>query len=86
MIFGLQFVDRSFGPVLPLYVEQAGVTHANVPIVAGALFSIMALTGALGHHFCGKLLRRFASRWVIAGGAAVAAAGCGLFGLTANTW
>ena len=25
VIFGLQFVDRSFGPVLPLYVEQVGV-------------------------------------------------------------
>ena len=86
VIFGLQFVDRSFGPVLPLYVEQVGVTHARVPIVAGALFSIMALTGALGHHFCGTLLRRHASRVVIAGGAAVAAAGAGLFGLSGNFW
>ncbi len=59
VIFGLQFVDRSFGPVLPLYVEQVGVTHANVAIVSGTLFSIMAFTGALGHHFCGKLLRRY---------------------------
>jgi len=98
VIFGLQFVDRSFGPVLPLYVEQVGVTHGNVPIVSGALFSIMAFTGALGHHFCGKLLRvsggtgsgpsrtGYASRTVIAGGAAVAAAGAGLFGLSGNLW
>ena len=86
VIFGLQFVDRSFGPVLPLYVEQVGVAHARVPIVAGALFSIMAFTGALGHHFCGKLLRHYASRFVIAGGAAVAAAGAGLFGLSGNFW
>ena len=42
VIFGLQFVDRSFGPVLPLYVEQVGVAHARVPLVAGMLFSIMA--------------------------------------------
>src|SRR5437763_8787544 len=86
VIFGLQFVDRSFGPVLPLYVEQVGVTHANVPIVSGLLFSIMALTGALGHHFCGKLLRRHSGRAVIAGGAAVAAAGAGLFGLSGLVW
>ena len=86
VIFGLQFVDRSFGPVLPLYVEQAGVTHANVAIVSGALFSIMAFTGALGHHFCGKLLRLYASRLVIAGGGAVAAAGAGIFGLSGNVW
>ena len=46
----------------------------------------MAFTGALGHHFCGKLLRRYTSRVVIAGGAAVAAAGAGLFGLSGNVW
>jgi DHA1 family multidrug resistance protein-like MFS transporter len=86
VIFGLQFVDRSFGPVLPLYVEQVGVSHARVPIVAGTLFSIMALTGALGHHFCGKLLRHYTSRVVIAGGAAVAAAGAGLFGASGHFW
>ena len=86
VIFGLQFVDRSFGPVLPLYVEQVGITHARVPLVAGTLFSIMAFTGALGHHFCGKLLRRYTSRFVIAGGAGVAAAGAGMFAVSGNVW
>jgi len=86
VIFALQFVDRSFGPVLPLYVEQVGVTHERVAIVAGVLFSIMAGAGALGHHFCGRLLRRFTSRVVISGAAAVAALGCGLFGLSGQVW
>jgi MFS transporter, DHA1 family, multidrug resistance protein len=86
VIFGLQFVDRSFGPVLPLWVEQSGVAHARVPLVSGVLFSIMALTGALGHHFCGKLLRRHRSRVVIGGGAAVAALGCGLIGVSGDFW
>jgi MFS transporter, DHA1 family, multidrug resistance protein len=79
VIFGLQFVDRSFGPVLPLYVAQVRPSHGRVAIVSGVLFSIMACTGALGHHFCGKLMRRYDTRVVIAGGAAVAAAGCLLF-------
>jgi len=86
VIFGLQFVDRSFGPVLPLWIEQVGITHARVPLVAGTLFSIMAFTGALGHHFCGKLLRRYVSRFVIAGGAGVAAAGAGMFAVSGNVW
>lgn len=86
VIFGLQFVDRSFGPVLPLYVEQAGVARDTVALVSGTLFSIMAFTGALGHHFCGRLLRRHRSRMVIAGGAAVAAAGAGLFGVSGSVW
>jgi MFS family permease len=86
VIFGLQFVDRSFGPVLPLYVEQSGRSHAQVAIVSGVLFSIMAFTGALGHHFCGRLLKRFPMRVVIAGGAAMAAAGSALVGATGNPW
>ena len=84
VIFGLQFVDRSFGPLLPLYVEQAGRSHAEVAIVSGVLFSIMACSGALGHHFCGRLLTRFSMRFVIAAGAAVAAAGSGLLSLSGN--
>ncbi len=86
VIFGLQFVDRSFGPVLPLYVEQAGRSHAQVAMVSGVLFSIMACTGALGHHFCGRLVKRLPMRVVIAGGAAVAAAGSALFGVSGNVF
>jgi DHA1 family multidrug resistance protein-like MFS transporter len=86
VIFGLQFVDRSFGPVLPLWVEEVGVAHARVPLVSGVLFSIMAFTGALGHHFCAKLLKHYTSRVVIAGGAACAAGGCGLLSVSGNFW
>ena len=86
MIFGLQFVDRSFGPVLPLWVEQVGVPRGRVALLSGVLFSIMALTGAVGHHFCGKLLRRYSTRLVIAGGAACASAGCGVLGVSGNLW
>src|SRR5258708_24702693 len=86
VIFGLQLVDRSFGPTLPLYVEQMGMSHASVAIASGVLFSIMACTGALGHHFCGRLLRRFPMRVVIAGAAIIAALGSGLLGLSGNMW
>ena len=86
VIFSLQFVDRSLGPVLPLYVAQVGVAGSRVAIVSGVLFSIMAATGALGHHICGKLLRRYATRTVIASGAAAAAIGGGLLGATGNLW
>lgn len=86
VIFGLQFVDRSFGPVLPLYIQQLGYPDSKVAFVSGMLFSIMACTGALGHHFCGRLLRRFPSRFVIVCSAVLASAGCGLLGASANVW
>jgi MFS transporter, DHA1 family, multidrug resistance protein len=86
VIFGLQFVDRSFGPVLPLYVEQSAVPRSRVAVVSGILFSIMAGTGALGHHFCGRLMRRFATRSVIVGSAAAAAIGAALIGASHDVW
>ena len=86
VIFGLQFVDRSFGPILPLYVEHVGVSSGRVAIVSGVLFSIMACTGALGHHFCGRLMRRYPTRLVIVGGATAAAIGCALLSASGLTW
>jgi len=71
--------------VLPLYVAQF-VGDSRVAIVSGILFSIMAATGALGHHICGRLLRRHSTRSVIAAGAAAAGAGAGLLGATGNLW
>jgi DHA1 family multidrug resistance protein-like MFS transporter len=86
VIFVLQFVDRSYGPILPLFIEQVGVAHDRVAIMSGVLFSIMAGTGALGHHICGRLLQRFTARLVIAGAAGAAAVGSALLGATGNLW
>ena len=89
VIFGFHFVDRSMGPILPLYLEQLGVGPARVEVAAGLLFSTSALSGAIGHHVSGRLLARFSPRVVIsmsaglsAGGAIVLAAG-GPFGFLA---
>jgi len=85
VIFGLQFVDRSFGPILPLYIEQIGVAHERIAIVSGVLFSIMAATGALGHHLCGKLLTRYSTRAVITSAAIVGAVASLLF-VSTHVW
>ena len=66
VIFGLQFVDRSFGPVLPLYVGQLGTAPGSIPFVSGVLFSIAAGAGAIGHHFCAKMLQRRSATRLIA--------------------
>ena len=56
IIFGLQTVDRSFSPILPLYVQALGVAPDRVATVAGILFSIAAVFAALGHHLAGHVL------------------------------
>src|SRR5262249_45431226 len=50
VIFAFQFVDRSFGPVLPLFVGALGTPDARIAFVSGLLFSIAAGRGALGPH------------------------------------
>ncbi len=75
VVFGLQFVDRSFGPVLPLYVAELGASMDAIPILSGILFSISAGAGAIGNHLARGLLTRATSRAVIAGSAAVASMG-----------
>lgn len=75
VVFGLHFVDRTFGPILPLYVAQFGLSAEHVPLVAGLVFSGTAGAGALGNQLCGVLLPRLTPRTLIAGSASAAAAG-----------
>lgn len=75
VIFGFQFVDRSFGPVLPLYVGELGTASARIPLVSGLLFSIAAGAGAIGHHYCARLLRRRTATQLIAVASSAAALG-----------
>ena len=57
VIFTLQTVDRSFSPILPLFVEQLGVPTDRVATVAGLLFSLIAVCAALGHRCAGASWR-----------------------------
>jgi MFS family permease len=86
VIFGLQLVDRSFGPVLPLYVGNLGFTGEEVPVVSGVLFSVLAFSAALGNQLAGSLLKRVSARGSIAAAALVGAAGLGLFALRPPLW
>jgi DHA1 family multidrug resistance protein-like MFS transporter len=85
VIFGLQFVDRSFGPVLPLYVEQR-FPPESVPIVSGVLFSVLAFAAAAGNQVAGRLLRTMTARAVIASASLVGAAGLAVFALQPPLW
>jgi len=79
VIFVLQFVDRSFGPILPLYVGQLGTPASQIPLISGILFSIAAGAGAIGHHYCAALLRRYTPAQLIAAASSAAGVGAGLY-------
>jgi MFS family permease len=86
VLFGLQLVDRSFGPVLPLHLGELGFSSGEVPVVAGILFSVLAFTTALGNQLSSRLLKRHSPRVVIAWTVLVAAAALTVFLLSAALW
>jgi MFS transporter, DHA1 family, multidrug resistance protein len=79
VVFGLTFVDRSLGPVLPLYIAELGTPMHDVPLISGIVFSISAGAGAVGNHLCRAFLARTSTRAVIAAAAGTGAAGTLLY-------
>lgn len=75
MTFSLQMVDRSFGPVLPLYLREIGTPLSQVPVVAGLVFTVAAGAAAVGNYGCGWLMRRVDPSRLVMWAAALSALG-----------
>ncbi len=86
VILTMQIVDRSFGPILPLYVEQIGMPASRVSLVAGVLFSLSALSAAVGHRLADRLLQKWSGRVLIATAAFAAALAIALIGAVPSVW
>jgi DHA1 family multidrug resistance protein-like MFS transporter len=86
VIFGLQTVDRSFGPVLPLFVQQVGIEPARVAFVAGVLFSLGAISAAVGSQLGPRLLKRHSARTVLVAGTLTAATALATIVLAPSVW
>jgi MFS family permease len=86
VIFGLTTVDRSFGPVLPLFVAQIGVEVGRIPIVSGVLFSLGAVSAAFGSQLAPRLLNRRSPKSVIVFGTLTAALALAAIVVAPNLW
>lgn len=72
VLFLAQFVDRSFGPVLPLYVAALGTPPERVASYAGLIISLAAvgtgISASLLGHLAGRLpVRRLLLLTLVAG-------------------
>jgi MFS family permease len=86
VIMCLQLVDRSFGPILPLYVETLGFPSSQVAFVSGVLFSIAAFFAALGHHIADPLMLRWPTRALVAWSALATAAALTVLVFVPSVW
>jgi DHA1 family multidrug resistance protein-like MFS transporter len=86
VIFSLQVVDRSFGPVLLLHVAELGYATRDAAVLVGVLFSALAVCAAGGNQLAAALLKRSTTRAVIAGSLLVAAGALALFAVVQSAW
>jgi DHA1 family multidrug resistance protein-like MFS transporter len=78
-VFGLQLVDRSFGPILPLYLGEIGAPTARIPVWSGVLFTVTAGVAAVGNHLTSRLMDRTRVSAVVPLACAIAAMGAAVF-------
>ncbi len=86
VIFGLQVVDRSLGPVLQLHVTELGYSLRDSTVIVGVLFSVLAVSAACGNQLAARLLKRATTRAVIAGSILSAAGALAVFALVESVW
>ena len=86
VIFGLQLVDKSFGPVLLLYLSQLGYDTDQAAVLAGLMFSVLAVSGAAGNQLAAALLKRMTARAVIDAAVLTAAGALAVFALRGEVW
>ncbi len=84
IIVALQFIDRSFGPLLPLYIATLGAPLARVGTITGLVMMVGALAGSFAAGYAGRLSARRAPRPLLLGALAVGALCCLLIALAGH--
>ena len=59
--------DRTFGPIIPLFLEELGTPVSRLAIVSGGLISAAAFGEAFSAWLSGKLATRFSLQRLIVG-------------------
>jgi MFS family permease len=67
ILFFVNMADRTFGPVIPLFLEQLGTPTTRVVAVSGLVISVAAAGEAMSAWLAGKLASRFRLRRLIMG-------------------
>jgi DHA1 family multidrug resistance protein-like MFS transporter len=72
IMFSVNFVERSFGPIIPLYVLRLGTSMENAAKVSGLIVSLGLLAEAVSATIMGNRLRKVPARrlllWRLTGG------------------
>jgi len=81
VVFSLQLVDRSFGPILPLYLLEVGEPATRVSFLTGVIFTVAAAAAAVGNQMTAWCLTRWTVGRLVIASSIVAAVAAVVFGL-----
>jgi DHA1 family multidrug resistance protein-like MFS transporter len=74
ILFLVNFVGRSFTPILPLHLQSLGVAPARLAFATGALISAYSVAAAVSASVLGRASRRWAPRALLVGSLVAGAA------------
>jgi MFS transporter, DHA1 family, multidrug resistance protein len=74
VLFLVNFVGRSFTPILPMHLQQLAVPAASLGLATGVLISLYSVAAAVSATVLGKATRRFPPRALLAASLAAGAA------------
>ncbi len=66
-MFTIQFIDKSFGPLLPLYIETLNAPAARIGTITGVVMTLGALTASFAAVWTGRLSSRIEPRPLLFG-------------------
>ncbi len=66
MLFFVNFVGRSFTPILPLHLERLGVPAPRLASATGVLISVYSIAAALSATVLGRASRKLEPRRLLA--------------------
>jgi MFS transporter, DHA1 family, multidrug resistance protein len=67
ILFFVNMADRTFGPILPLFLEELGTPVSRLAVVSGAVISIAAFGEAFSAWLSGRLVSKITLRRLIMG-------------------
>jgi len=67
ILFFVNMADRTFGPIIPLFLEELGTPRGRLEMVAGVLISVAAFGEAFSSWISGRLASRVSLRRLITG-------------------
>jgi len=74
VLFLVNFVGRSFTPILPLHLQQLAVPAGSLGLATGVLISVYSVGAAISATVLGKATRKFPPRALLAASLAAGAA------------